>query len=322
MQDEVRRFLLPKGDDAWLYNRETLEWVSNPGVIFDAPLHVRAALEGLALQFPLWGPVFGAQALVSLLRNLPEAASRAKFDVDGLTVHVDLRDARFLQVPNELLGRTRVAKSLPSFLSTGALFVDVGANYGSMSALAARCVGPSGKVVAIEPNPLIGAPLARTLQECGAPHRLHRVACGTEAGSATMFIPASSGAGSLVSNYASGKFRRFAVQVRTLDSLLAAEPVRSRSVLKIDVEGFEVDALLGARASFERLRPTLLMEINPEALEARGIRLQMVQETLEALGYADFEDLSSGRFQPLSSLNFERHADIVLVSSADSIPSA
>jgi protein-L-isoaspartate O-methyltransferase len=47
------------------------------------------------------------------------------------------------------------AKVLMGRLAPGMTFIDVGANVGYFTALAARCVGPTGLVVALEPSPYL-----------------------------------------------------------------------------------------------------------------------------------------------------------------------
>lgn len=310
----ARRALLPTGPDAWLYNRETLRWVVEDEVVFHGPKRLDWALRLLSLQFPFWGPVMGARWLLRLVAGTPlDADPDAYFVIDNMKVFVDPADSRFLQVPNELLRRTRVAAALETLVGPGDLFVDVGANYGSMSVLAARRVGGGGRILAMEPNPRVAVRLERTLEALSVPSRVHRAACGAKAGVGRIFIPLSSGAGSLVGGYADGgASEAIDCRIETLDAVLASESAGRRVVMKVDVEGYEIDALQGARETIRRLRPTIMVEINPSALKARGLSAEQVRTGLQSAGFWSFRPIQSSEPRPVASIDLTEHMDVVL----------
>lgn len=125
-------------------------------------------------------------------------------------------------------------------LRPGDLFVDIGANVGSYTVLAAAVAG--AKVVAFEPDPEAFAALQRNveLNRIADLVELHHCALGAEHGVASM----TEGLGCTnhvvpVSNRSSRP-----VRLETLDRVLAG---RQPAVIKIDVEGYEPQALAGAR---------------------------------------------------------------------------
>jgi hypothetical protein len=73
-------------------------------------------------------------------------------DVGYLWAHRDDQVVRpYMETPG--LWEPRLAALLRSRLRAGSTFLDVGANIGYFSVLAAQCMGPDGLVVAVEPDP-------------------------------------------------------------------------------------------------------------------------------------------------------------------------
>lgn len=139
--------------------------------------------------------------------------------------------------PEQVPVFTRVVKS-------GMVVYDLGANVGWYTLLAARLVGPTGRVVAFEPDPANVADLNRTLRlnrcttatviEAAVTDREGEawLADGLRASSRTSWRVATE-----------GKFR---VRTRTLDGLVARGELPAPDVVKMDVEGAEGAVLDGA----------------------------------------------------------------------------
>jgi FkbM family methyltransferase len=176
-----------------------------------------------------------------------------------------------------------VCAVLDRILTAGAVFVDVGANMGVFSLRAAARVGPAGHVHAVEASTRNAALLARSIAENGfANVTLHHVAASDRTGElAVLENPLDTNA--RVALAAGAGERTRAVR---LDDLLGPA-LRRLDVVKVDVEGFEVAAIEGFRATLERLRPPLVVEVNPTTLELAGHDDPAVlPRLLESLGYA------------------------------------
>lgn len=194
---------------------------------------------------------------------------------EGLTIGVTLGNDHSLCLyvggtfePNEFdfLGRV---------LKPGMTVVDAGANEGLYTLFAARRVGSSGRVVAFEPSSRERAGLERNVRR----NRLKNVtvvpsALGSVEGEAGLRIAADlhSGHNTLGSfvydDAVSAHVEK--VQVERLDSVVARLALRHVDLIKIDVEGAEVNLLEGAEATLTAHRPVLLLEANDEALRAQG----------------------------------------------------
>ena len=146
----------------------------------------------------------------------------------------------------------------------GMTVVDVGANVGWFSMLAAALVGPGGRVVAVEPWSENCRLLLLSILENGFDHvELWPLAVDRARGWAHFMNHVGSNGGLIPGSredLASG--RGTVVPAFPLDDLLAPEePVH---FLKIDVEGAEHRVVLGASRTLERHRPVVLSEFSLE----------------------------------------------------------
>jgi FkbM family methyltransferase len=153
-------------------------------------------------------------------------------------------------------------------LREGELFLDVGANVGSYSVLAASVCGAS--VVAVEPDPDTAAHLDRNMRQNRVSARVQIVqaAVGAEGGVAR-FTVGKDTENRLVRDEETGGRE---VEVRTIDDIVGD---LSPTMLKIDVEGFETAAMRGAARTLDNpvLRAILTEGQDPELvrqLEAAG----------------------------------------------------
>lgn len=143
------------------------------------------------------------------------------------------------------------------YLKHGCVIADVGANLGAHTIPFAQTTGPTGAVVAFEPqrglyNMLCGSLALNSITNVDA----YPWAVGKENGS-TMIPPINydnpgNFGGVEMGNYPDG------VRVRqiTMDSM----HLGALDFLKIDVEGMEMDVILGAERTIERLRPVISAE--------------------------------------------------------------
>ena len=180
---------------------------------------------------------------------------------------------------------------LKAFLRPGDIFVDVGANLGLFTLLAARYVGHEGSVYAFEPNPTT----FERLQDNVALNRFKRVRCiplalsdteanlpltiGLEGWDAWSSLAYPVGA-SAVTTISTGciTWDRFAVTERLLGRV---------AMMKIDVEGWEAKVLSGASTALIRPdAPLLQVEFTDAAAYAAGSSCRDLYHLLEQLGYS------------------------------------
>jgi FkbM family methyltransferase len=233
-----------------------------------------------------------------LLRILERASSLSRRStivrikgIDGLTVVTDFADERVLEVIHEIRGENSEYGVMKGLLSGGDTFVDVGANFGTFSLLASRIVGQSGRVFAIEPQPGLGVFVRESLELSRVSNcELIPAACGSKVTGSKLLVPDgdSGRAGFFPAFSAQKPHKAVDVPVHTLDSLLADGQCPGRMVLKIDVEGSEIDVLDGAVETIRTRRPAIMIELNPWSARAAGKGAREVVERLEASGYTKF----------------------------------
>jgi FkbM family methyltransferase len=176
-----------------------------------------------------------------------------------------------------------------SRLRPGDTFIDVGANIGHFSLLAAPLVGPSGRVVAIEASPRFAAILAQIATANG--HHNIRVVSGAAsatAGELCFYIKDKNNLGGTTSvRPRTEPPPAFRATAASLPELLSAAELETARIIKIDVEGCEADVIDGLAPHLNRLRPDaeLAIEISPRRLARQGRTSAEVIASLRAAGF-------------------------------------
>ncbi|MEQ9453371.1 MAG: FkbM family methyltransferase [Phycisphaeraceae bacterium] len=134
-------------------------------------------------------------------------------------------------------------------LRPGDLFLDVGANLGLMTLQGSRLVGAQGMVIAFEPNPAVRELLKSSVERNG--YRQVSVmdcALGKRESQAVLHVPMhNAGQATLMDDAYSGSVREVTIDVKRLDDVLDQLALKTNPrLLKIDVEGVELDVLRGA----------------------------------------------------------------------------
>jgi FkbM family methyltransferase len=186
-------------------------------------------------------------------------------------------------------------------LSTGDVFVDVGANIGLFTVGAASKVGKRGRVIAIEPSPRIFSYLEKNiLTNMAINADALNVAASDQNRTEVPFYAAPSdhfGMGALAPQFHQ---EPCLVETRTLDSILTAYRIQHVAVLKVDVEGHEAGVFRGAKDLLQRTpAPVIIFEFCDWA-EARfpGGYPGQAQQFLMNLGYRIHRLLPHARLGP------------------------
>ncbi len=155
-------------------------------------------------------------------------------------------------------------------LCEGDVVWDVGGHIGYYALCFANRVGPKGEIVVFEPQQELSSAIARS----AAFNDLNSIiienrAVGSANGELTMYCLADAGRTSAASTVKHEAHGAVSFAMTCLDEY--AQHAQAPSVLKIDVEGSELNVLLGARSLLSSSSPPiLLIEIHPEQIEALG----------------------------------------------------
>ncbi len=166
----------------------------------------------------------------------------------------------------------------------GAVAFDVGANIGAYTLLFAHLVGPTGRVIAFEPSPRSIGGLREHLRLNDTAARVEVVdaAVSGAVGTAAFDCAGASGANALVPGVAAGA-ATITVKTTTLDDFCERRGVYP-SVIKIDVEGAELDVLRGGRRTLARPGIAVFVEFHPSIWAARGITRGAIEAELATQG--------------------------------------
>ncbi|WP_338677572.1 FkbM family methyltransferase [Streptomyces sp. SCSIO 30461] len=174
-------------------------------------------------------------------------------------------------------------------LRPGDTYIDVGANIGYYTLLAAHLVGNGGQVVAVEASPVFHRLLLRNvaLNEYGNVRAINGAVSDKE--ETLKFVLASSanmGANSIVP-YEGQAESTFEAVARPLPDLLTEDEIRRARVIKVDVEGAEGSVVRGMSAMLPLLRPDaeITVEVTPDRMAQLGDSAEELMETLSAHGF-------------------------------------
>jgi FkbM family methyltransferase len=151
---------------------------------------------------------------------------------------------------------------ISQILKPGDVVVDAGANIGLISIFSGILVGPSGLVLAFEPHPETVHILNKNIQINQLTHvKVFPQGLGSKRSKAKIYsnLHINRGAASLV-DFQEGA-PSFDVEVSVLDEVLASQEVKKVKLLKVDVEGFEMEVLKGSKELLSRSDgPILVVE--------------------------------------------------------------
>ena len=210
--------------------------------------------------------------------------------------YCDLRSKIEQDIVKDQGYQPHIAKLLADFFRDDSIFVDVGADIGFFSLLAAKQF-PKMTVHAYEPNQSIYARLKKNAVLNGSLNNLHLFSCALADfnGTAVLHIPSpfedNQGVASLGANIGGiTKPVQQSVEVRQLDELYqnASQPI---SIIKIDVQGFEPEVLKGGAKAIGRFRPAILLEHNDVLFDSPLVaqnKKNLLQAYFENYGYNVF----------------------------------
>lgn len=178
-------------------------------------------------------------------------------------------------------------------LRPGDTFIDVGANIGVFSVLAAKHVGGDGTVVAIEASPPVFTALEDSLALNGhcTNVRCVNAAVGAARGTAVVYSGPDKNTGLTTTVASRGFAEHGVVESWPLDDLLTPDEMRTTRMVKIDVEGAE-ESVIGGMGRLLEVCPkdvTILIELSPHWWPDQSRRPTDVLKPLLDAGFCPYE---------------------------------
>lgn len=247
-----------------------------------------------------------ASSCVLLARRLTGRGTTATVQRGGVRWQLDLTEGIDFSI--YLLGafEPSTVRAYSRIITPGTTIVDVGANVGAHTLFLARLCGASGRVIAFEPTQYAFNKLRRNVEL--NPDIAGRVSCqqvmlvATANSAVEQAIYSSWPLQNSVNSelHAEHKGRLMATAgatAETLDGALQRLGVHKVAFVKLDVDGYEAEVLEGAKHTFTRDRPDILMELAPFVFRDNMEKFVFMLNFFWALGYR-LTDLSSGKILP------------------------
>ena len=188
-------------------------------------------------------------------------------------IRMNLRLHEFIQNRLFFFGvwEPNITALFDSLLQPGDVAIDVGANIGYYTLLAAQKVGADGHVYAVEPNPAVRSLLKRHLEMNGLDNVTIIAAAAWDATTTgTLHVHGYDCGASSLRNF-DGSEAAAQVQLVRLDDVVRQEHRERIGLIKIDIEGAEAHALRGLSAILAgNPRVRVIAEVNPMMLAAMG----------------------------------------------------
>ena len=197
-----------------------------------------------------------------------------------------------------------VQTEIRRYLKPGGTAIDVGANVGWHTLLMAARAGSTGRVYAFEPNNstrrrLVSAVEANDLAHVTVDGRAVADLVGASGFQAPLAGHVWDGTGRLIAAPAQekregqegreGRERQTtAIECTTLDAFVAERHIERLALVKIDVEGWELSVLRGARHMLNVLRPVVVFEYDPAYVSRSGGAAEDVTRCWSDAGYELF----------------------------------
>ncbi|MEL6689456.1 MAG: FkbM family methyltransferase [Pseudomonadota bacterium] len=191
----------------------------------------------------------------------PEKNFTFNYRGENISMHLPQGDRDFIQRRILTIHSFYETPFLEAILSAGVVapggvIVDAGANIGNHSVFFGRFLQAS-KVISFEPQPAVFETLQKNLDLNGIPGKAHRVMLGAQKGEGAIdvFKPQNHGGTSFKAVEGGG------TPMTTIDATLTKTDRSKLKLIKIDVEGAQLDVLKGAQASIEAAKPVIWCEV-------------------------------------------------------------
>jgi FkbM family methyltransferase len=177
-------------------------------------------------------------------------------------------------------------------LKSGMVFLDIGAHHGIYSIVAAKRLGPNGTVVAFEPSlPEFHRLRLHVRMNRMRLVRVESVAIGAATSARKFFqvVDGDSTRGGLQPPASHDHVTETSVETVRLDEYVSQFPLDRIDIVKLDVEGGELEVLQGASNVLTKLRPTFICEVLDAAAQAWGYEAREIILKFQSYDFDWFE---------------------------------
>jgi FkbM family methyltransferase len=204
--------------------------------------------------------------------------------VDGSLMYIHTNTADF---PLYAFGpyEPYTAELFKRVIKPGATVLDIGAQYGYFSLIAAHHVGLDGKIYAFEPSPTNFQLLKQNIYMNKYTNIIHPLqkAVGDKRSTMTLFVYENSDAHSMYRHPQAAVKEEISVECITIDEFLGEKPV---DVIKMDIDGHDPYGLQGMKKTIAKSGSIILFaEFAPAYLRRAGVESEDYLAQLKSLGF-------------------------------------
>jgi FkbM family methyltransferase len=177
---------------------------------------------------------------------------------------------------------------IKSTIKSGQTVLDIGGHIGLYAVAFGKLVGPSGKVFSFEPTPITNNILRKTVALNGLESTVtvQNEAISKEEGETVFFISNQNAdnSNSLVKYETPKSVHGVKVPLLSIDKF-AEKLNRKIDFIKIDVEGVELDAVIGAKETLLRDHPLCILALHPYQIKSKGDSLEQIWDVVTGYNY-------------------------------------
>lgn len=186
---------------------------------------------------------------------------------------------------HDLIGEDRILADLLAELEPDDVFYDIGANVGMYTCFVGQVL-PAEQVIAFEPHPTNVEKLRENLKLNKIGADIIDCALSDEEGESKFVVDRRDEAGAGRHALAVGEeAETITVKLATGDTLVAENRIPTPAVIKIDIEGAELNALRGLRESLAEGCRLCYVEIHPDRIEKYGGTADEIETFFSELGF-------------------------------------
>jgi len=167
--------------------------------------------------------------------------------------------------------------------------IDIGANIGATTLILAKKVAAVGQVFSFEPSPFNYKLAHENISLNNFSNiKLINQGLGNEKTTAFLYNVNTNNRGMqrlLKNSSENGSYEKSSVQVDTHDNSMNNFSIPSPSFIKIDVEGYEYNVLLGGKETILKYKPALFIKLDDNNLSEQGNNAKELIQLIKQFGY-------------------------------------
>ena len=237
---------------------------------------------------------FSARSVVWLLRCLARRAATIEIEPYGYKLYLPAKLKHHGTVYILRRGYEPALEHIGKLLGPNDVFIDGGATIGIYTCAAAKVVGPFGVVLAFEPSEYSFPLLERNVDLNGFQNvHLVEAAISDRIGRSKLYHIDNAPVRFSLGEDTESSFSE--IDVQTVDAAVKKFDLKKVDFVKLDIEGAEKLALMGARETIRNFHPKILLEVNRNHMHRLGVSTDEVREILDGYGYGFYMWGQDGR---------------------------